>query len=197
MRLLLLPALLLAALAPAPAAAQGPPYSRSGRPSPECETFPVATLNYYPGSRTTSEAEIPWRLVEWELGWMTNRGPDHAVGASLALGTGETGFHLAVKGRYRRWLGSELALDADAGLLLAQHPPRAYPHETLAGVTAGAALGLTDWISLGVQGRVLWGASDGQPVTGAEVGVRLGTLPGAVATVLGAAWLAARARAGT
>jgi hypothetical protein len=157
----------------------------------------VATLNYYPGSRATSESEIPWKLVEWELGWIRNRGPVHAAGASLALGTGETGFHLAVKGRYRRWLGSSLALDADAGLLIAQRPPRVYPHETLTGVTAGVAVGLTDWIAVSGQARMLWSASDGEPVTGAEVGVRLGTLPGVIATVLEGAYLVSGAIGGS
>lgn len=192
--LFVLPAALLAAV---PAAAQPSPICRTGRPAPDCGTFAVATLNYYPGSRATAEAEIPWKLVEWELGWMVNRGPAQAVGASLALGTGETGFHLAVKGRYRRWLGRDWALDADAGLLVAQHPPQTYPHETLAGVTAGAALGLTDWVAVTGQGRVLWGASDGETVTGAELGVRLGTLPGAIATVLGGAYLISGAARGT
>lgn len=176
-------------LAAAPAAAQPAPICRTGRPAADCGTFAVATLNYYPGSPRTAEADIPWKLVEWEAGWMVNRGPAHAVGASLALGTGETGFHLAVKGRYRRWVGREWALDAGAGLLVAQHPPRVYPHETLGGLTADATFGLTDWIAVTGQARVLWGASDGGPVTGAEVGVRLGTLPGAIATVLGGAYL--------
>lgn len=180
-----------ALLAAAPAAAQPGPICRTGRPAPDCGTFAVATFTYYPKSSGTGEPDDPWKLVEWELGWMVNRGPAQAVGASLALGTGETGFHLAAKGRYRRWLGRDWALDADAGLLVAQHPPRTYPHETLAGVTAGAALGLTDWVAVTGQGRVLWGASDGEPVTGAEVGVRLGTLPGVVATVLGGAYLLA------
>ena len=187
----------LPASAPPPAAAQAMPFCRTGRPAPECGTFPVATLNYYPGSRATSEADIPWKLVEWEGGWMTNVAPAHAVGASVALGTGETGFHVAVKGRYRRWLDRGLALDADAGLLLAQHPPQTYPHETLAGLTGGVSFGLTDWIAVGGQARVLWGASDGEAVTGVEVGVRLGTLPGAVATVLGGAYLVGAAMGGT
>ena len=39
------------------------------------------------------------------------------------------------------------------------------------------------------QARMLWGASDGEPVAGAEVRVRLGTLPGAIATLLGGAYL--------
>lgn len=38
--------------------------------------------------------------------------------------------------------------------------------------------------------------SDGEPVTGAEPGVRLGTLPGVIATLLGGVYLAAGARGG-
>ncbi len=198
MRSPLRPAVLLAGalLAAVPAAAQGPPHCRTGRPAPECGTFPVATFHYFPGSRATSDSEIPFKRVEWDFGWMMNRGPVDAVGASLAVGTGDTGFHAAVKGRYRRWVGSDLALDADAGLLIAQHPPRVYPHETLTGVTAGVAVGWTDWIAVSGQARMLWGASDGEPVTSAELGVRLGTLPGAIATLLGGAYLAASVRGG-
>lgn len=188
--------LLAALLAAVPAAAQGPPHCRTGRPGADCGTFPVATFHYFPGSRATSDTDIPFKRVEWDLGWMMNRGPVQAVGASLALGTGDTGFHLAVKGRYRHWLSRELAVDADAGFLLAQHPPRVYPHETLTGVTAGVAVGLTDWIAVNGQARMLWGASDGEPVTSAELGVRLGTIPGVIATLLGGAYLADGARRG-
>lgn len=189
MRSPLLPAVVLASalLAAVPAAAQDPPYCRSGRPAPECGTFGVATLTYYPGSPATSESGIPWKLVEWEFGWMTNRSPGHAVGAALAVGTGETGLHLALKGRYRHWLGTALALDADAGLLIAQHPPGVYPHETLTGITTGVTVGLTDWVAVSGQARMLWGPGD--PVAGAEVGVRLGTLPGILATLVGGAYL--------
>lgn len=182
-----------------PAAAQesdGPArFCRTGRPIAECETFLVATLNYYPDPQGTRYT--PWEVVEWEFGMMVNRGSSDAVGASLAVGTSEMGFHLAARGRYRRWLARGMALDAGAGFIVAQHPPRVYPHQTITGLTGGVAVGLTDWIAVSAQGRVLWGATEGTPVAEVEAGVRLGTLPGMITTVLGSAYLLSSAMRGS
>lgn len=181
------------AVAPGPAAAQEAAeptaFCRTGRPASECRTFLVATLNYYPTSPATAEADIPWKVVEWEVGWMTNLSPADAVGASITLGTGETGFHWAAKGRYRRWLTRVAAVDGSAGFIVAQRPPDVYPHETIFGITGGLSVGLTDWIAVGAQARALVGASNGEPVNEVDVGVRLGTAPGLLATVLGGAYL--------
>ena len=164
-------------------------FCRTGRPLPECRTFLVATLNYYPIPAAKAEADIPWKVVEWEVGWMTNLSAADAMGASITLGTGETGFHWAVKGRYRRWMTRSAAIDGSAGFIVAQHPPDVYPHETIYGVSGGLSMGLTDWIAVGAQVRALVRTSDGEPVNEVDVGVRLGTAPGLLATVLGGAYL--------
>lgn len=187
LRLRLCGAVLGVALALAgPAEAQEPEAARAfckrGQPASSCRAFLVAHLNYFP-MRDAHPAE-PWRLVEWEVGGMVNYSPRQAVGAAVAVGTSETGFHAALKGRYRLWLARGLAFDAGAGLLVTQHPPRTYPHQTLFGVTADATLGLTDWVA--VSGRAYALEAD---VSGVEAGVRLGTGPGLVVTVLGLASL--------
>ncbi len=186
------------AVAPGPAAAQEAAeptaFCRTGRPAAECRTFLVATLNYYPTSPATAEAAIPWKVVEWEVGWMTNVSPATAVGASITLGTGETGFHWVVQGRYRRWLTHGAAVDGSAGFIVAQHPPGVYPHETIFGITGGLSGGLTDWIAVGAQAHALVGASNGEPVNEGDVGMRLGTAPGLLATVRGGAYLIDGAR---
>lgn len=165
------------------------PFCWRGAPAPGCAAFLVAHLNYYPewdaDARHPGE---PWRLAEWEVGAMVNHRPAQAAGAAIAVGTSERhGFHLAIKGRYRVWLLDGVALDAGAGLLVAQHPINTYPHQTIAGLTADASVGLTDWAALGVRAYTLQGgAEDGRGnVSGGDVGVRVGTRPGLIVTVLG------------
>jgi hypothetical protein len=192
-------AALLAALAvPAGADAQeaDPPASfcRTGRPAHACEAFLVAHLNYYPELDEVDRSE-PWRWAEWEVGAMVNHRPAQAAGAAIAVGTSARhGFHLAIKGRYRFWLMDGVALDAGAGLLLAQHPINTYPHQTITGLTADASVGLTDWAALSVRAYTLQrAAEDGSNLSGGNVGVRVGTRPGLIVTVLGLAALAAGA----
>lgn len=159
---------------------EGPrPFCVAGRPADECKAFLVATLNYFPG-RDRSEAE-PWRFAEWEIGWMENRGPRDAVGGAIAVGVSELGFHLAAKARLRRWLARGAALDVGAGVILAQHPPDTYPHRTIGGLTADVSLGLTDVAAVTARAQLIDSA------TRAEVGVRFGTVPGILATVVGLA----------
>lgn len=191
-RPLLRVASLAAALAlPAGASAQDAEepraFCRRGAPAPRCAAFLVAHLNYYPEwDADVREPAEPWRMAEWEVGAMVNHRPGEAVGAAVAVGTSPTGFHLALKGRYRRWLGPGLALDAGAGPMVAQHPPRTYPHQTIAGVTADATVGLTDWVAVSARGYLFpSGAEDGGSLSGAELGVRVGTVPGLIVTVLG------------
>lgn len=188
-------ALLAATTVPAGADAQEaePPASfcRTGRPAHACEVFLVAHLNYYPELDEVDRAE-PWRWAEWEVGAMVNHRSAQAAGAAIAVGTSARhGFHLAIKGRYRLWLTDHVALDAGAGLLLAQHPINTYPHQTISGLTADASVGLTDWAALTVRAYTLeGGAEDGGNLSGGNVGVRVGTRPGLIVTVLGLAALA-------
>lgn len=191
-RLLLRMAGLAAALLVASDAAAQPtdepqPFCRRGGPSPDCGAFLVAHLNYCPewnaAARDPSE---PWRLAEWEVGAMVNHRPMQAVGGAVAVGTSRTGFHLALKARYRRWLHTGSAVEAGAGLIMSQHPPETYPHQTIGGLTVDATIGLTDWVSVSARGYVFPdGAGDGGSLSAVELGARVGTVPGVIVTVLG------------
>jgi hypothetical protein len=187
---------LLAALALPPAAqaqeAEPPrPFCRRGEPAPACRAFLVAHLNFYPEwDADARDPAEPWRLAEWEVGVMVNHRPGQAAGAAVAVGTSRTGFHLAIKGRYRVWLIDGLALDAGAGVLWTQHPPRTYARRNIVGPTADATVGLTDWAAVSARAYTLaGGARDGGTLSGVDLGVRLGTRPGLVVTVVGLAAL--------
>lgn len=161
-----------------PADAQEPrPWCFAGRPLPACTSFLVATLNYFPGQDAQSESAVTWSLVEWEMGWLTNRGAESAAGWTAAVGTSATGFHLSGKRRYRLWLTRGLAVDGSVGLMIAQHPPNGYPHANVVGPTADVTLGLTDWAAISARGHVLLGP---ETSTRVDVGVRLGTVPGLI-----------------
>lgn len=167
-----------------PADAQEPrSWCFAGRPQPACTRFLVATLNYFPGEAGQSEGSVTWSVVEWETGWLTNRGAEFAAGWSAAVGTSATGFHVSGKRRYRLWLTRGLAVDGGAGVMISQHPPKTYPHETVFGPTADVTLGLTDWAALSARGHVLMGSETSSRL---DLGVRLGTGPGLIVGIIGA-----------
>jgi hypothetical protein len=101
--------------APTPAAAQ---FCFRGRPRPACSTFLIS--EFLVGSRF-SESQYAQTLViaHWEYGLMANVGDRTAVGGT-ALGTiTGGGGRLALKARYRRWLGSSWSLDVAPGVVVA------------------------------------------------------------------------------
>lgn len=169
-----------------------------GRPAPACRAFLVAEGNLYApfaGSRYTRQGyeggitrslELTW-YAAWEVGGMVNLDEDDAVGAVVLAGGDANGARMALKGRYRRWLGPAAALDLGAGVLRAG---RSVPHEdrpgnrhvTAVGLTGDAGLGFTEWASLGVRADVLFSAGGQGPATAYYGGVRLGTRPALAAT---------------
>lgn len=162
----------------------------AGRPLPSCRYFLVATGSYYPrmaGSSYARDFDVEGRTVRLEhpkmedqIGVLANGSAGNALGAALSAGLDEdTGLRVALKGRYRRWLGRYAAFDAGAGVLRAQveREQTAGPIESSYGygVTGDVTFGLTDWVSLSGRGDIVW--SEGEPVHALYGGVRLGPLP--------------------
>lgn len=176
---------------PAGAAAQEEEEPRqfctAGRPHPACEMVLVAQFSYYPGILPSSDLANPY---EWEIGVLVNRGPRHAVGGTLVLGIDANGRRAAVKARYRRWISRNVAVDGSGGLAFAnQGWVSNATDRRMMGFTGDVAAGLTDWVSVGVRGDVMWSRADGKP-RGATYGtVRWGTGPGIVLSVVGAVLL--------
>jgi hypothetical protein len=167
-------------------------FCKTGRPQPSCDRLLFAQLSFYPRIPADSDLESPY---EWEIGTLVNRGPSQAVGGTLVLGNDGNGVRTALKARYRRWLGRHAAFDAAGGLALARRDWQPTGTRNMAaGVTGDVALGLTDWVSVGVRGDLLWSAvDDNAPVAGTYVTVRVGTRPGVVVSALGLALVAAMA----
>lgn len=185
-RFLLRGACLLAALVlPGRIAAQDTGETRRfcffGRPVPACETVLVAQFTYYPRVQRFSRLNPAY---EWEFGALVNRGTTQALGATVVLGGDGNGIRTALKGRYRRWAGRYVALDASGGVAYARRDvadPSSPAHEPALGVTGDVALGLTDWVSVGVRGDLMWSGMDREPEAATYGAVRLGTLPGLIA----------------
>lgn len=172
-----------------------------GRPAESCRTFLVAELSGYVAvastrytrrgfdGRTTRSMHLTGH-GGWEVGAMRNITPDDAVGATLMAGADANGERVAVKARYRRWVGDNGAMDAGAGLMFARraesHADPAQPGNLqvpVAGLTGDLALGLTDWAGVSVRGDLLFDR-DGNPASGVYAGLKLGTRPGIVATLV-------------
>jgi len=112
----------------------------------------------------------------WELGWMKNRSSGDAVGASVFLSTNDNAMRSGVRARYRRWLGSESAVDVSPALIVFQSNDDL---ETRARLGAALQAGVTfhDWIGLTSQVEAAEGGVRFQ------TGVRLGGYPGLVTGV--------------
>jgi hypothetical protein len=155
-----------------------------GRPQPSCEKVLVAQFTWYPRIQRFGEVDSP---IEWELGVLVNRGATQAIGATIVLGADGEGLRTALKGRYRRWIGRYMALDASGGLAYARRDPvdpASFTTDPAFGLTGDLAVGLTDWISLGVRGDLLWSGLAREPARVTYGSVRLGTTPGIVAGLL-------------
>lgn len=156
-----------------------------GRPAPTCEKLLFASFSHYPLVQQSSDLEGTY---EWEVGVLENRGRTEALGLTVVLGADGQGVRTAVKGRYRRWVGRYVAADVAGGVAMARRrseTPGNSAGDPALGVTADVAVGLTDWASVGVRGDVLWSHVDRAPAAATYGTVRLGTVPGIVAGVLG------------
>jgi hypothetical protein len=172
-----------------------------GRPEESCRTFLVAELSGYTAvastrytrrgfdGRTTRSMHLTGH-GGWEVGAMRNVTSRDAVGATVMAGADANGERVAVKARYRRWTSEASALDVGAGVMFAR---RAEPYEDpqlegnlhvpVTGLTGDVAFGLTDWVGISVRGDLLYDG-DGNPASGLYGGLKLGTRPGIVATLV-------------
>ena len=115
---------------------------------------------------------------------MFNRGERSALGASVLLATNDDAFRFGLKGRYRRWLTPDVPLDIAPGVLIyqADQDLEIVPRT---GFTGHVGLSWRDWIGGFVQGELLRAGSD------IQLGIRLGSWPGAIGFVLPVIWAGA------
>jgi hypothetical protein len=105
----------LAAQGPAPAGPRPAAFCFRPRTADRCRAFLVTEL-----SRSSREFGTGLGVedrFQWDWGAMVNLGGDHAVGATLVTGAPNRG-HRGLGLRYRRWLGSGLALDVAPGMVV-------------------------------------------------------------------------------
>jgi len=165
------------------AAAQQPDAPSAGegkacfqpRPLPVCRSFWVTEIGvqWFVSQPPGVNEQRRW-LASWELGWMKNRAAGDAVGASVFIAANDNAMRSGVRARYRRWLGSESALDISPALIVFQADD---DQEVSARLGAALQAGVTfhDWIGLTSQVEAAEGG------VRFLAGVRVGGYPGAVA----------------
>lgn len=105
----------LAAQAPAPAGPRPAAFCFRPRPGDRCRVFLVTEL-----SRANREFGAYRGLedkFQWDWGAMVNLDEHQAVGAAYVFGEPKSG-HRGIGLRYRRWLGSGVALDVAPGAIV-------------------------------------------------------------------------------
>ena len=134
----------IGAAVPGPASAQGSRNADArqqvgcfrGRPLPACKSFWIVEMQgsapVAQTSRTVRVYSDPARsglpqlfeyqqtafesVLEWNLGHMANLGGKYALGGVATVGTGNGGNGLTgLKARLRRWLSSDVSLEAEDG----------------------------------------------------------------------------------
>ena len=146
-------------LVPHPAAAQSEPQAASnmgcwrGAPRPACGgfflveaqgVFPflgTTRVQSYPGGPDFHVESFESRL-EWNLGYMVNVSPRWAVGGALSLGTGSYDALTGLRARARRWVGPQLSLELQGGLVLTH--AHNYGGGILRGLTTDARINIGD-----------------------------------------------------
>lgn len=170
-----------------------------GRPTPRCTRFVLTEVGYYaraggstetysqsltgadgqPVTYSYTQDDMSSQLT-WEVGMMANRGPRAALGATLLLGFGDGGGDVGLKGRYRRWLGSDgAALDVGGGVMRGTTNGRS-GSITGTGLTGDVALNAADYGAIVVRMDLL--RAQGRTTSGVYGGVRLGSRPALVGT---------------
>jgi hypothetical protein len=99
-----------------------------GRPLPACKSFwifemqgsaPVVqtTRPIQSGGGFTFEQKAFESVLEWNVGHMVNLNSTYAIGGVVTAGTGNDDALTGLKLRVRRWLGSDVSLEAEGGPL--------------------------------------------------------------------------------
>jgi hypothetical protein len=102
-----------------------------GKPLPACKSFWIVEMQgFIPIAQTTrtvtsggggDEYSYPAKAfdnaLEWNLGHMVNVGHGYALGGIFTVGSGNSDPLTGIKLRGRKWLGENLSLELEAGLL--------------------------------------------------------------------------------
>lgn len=91
-----------------------------GVPAPVCATFWIVELQASEGVRLRDVPENAFSndltQYEWNLGHMRNLGTRWALGGTVSVGSGSDGIFTGARARMRRWLGSEVSVELEAGV---------------------------------------------------------------------------------
>ena len=179
---------------PAPTLAQGGANAEGpakigcirGRTLPECRSFWLFEMQAPVLVTQKSTPRGLFNLIEWNFGHMVNLGDDWAVGGLVTGGIGYGDGLRGIKARVRRWLNTDLSIEAEAGALWGQT-------SSSVGGTAALRFNVRDMGSIFLQ----WEAPQTREVTDfsgrqdpgglqhdLSVGVGLGSVPAFIGTGL-------------
>ncbi len=168
-----------------------------GRPLPACKSFwifemqlgvPVAQTSrtVQPAGHLAVDVTAFPAVFEWNIGHMSNVGDDWALGGLLTVGTGSGGPLTGFKARVRRWVGTNVSAEAEAGALWSN--ANAHRDDSGSGGTAALRLNVRDQGSLYLRWDVLplseeiAGGDPGGTQHSLSIGVGTGSKTGLIST---------------
>lgn len=177
-----------------------------GRPLPACKTFWIVEMQGSTPLAQTSRTVVYGgdiqegsdafdQVLEWNLGHMVNLSPTFAVGGELTLGTGNTDVLTGMRLRARRWLGKDLSVELEGGLLRTDAGQSRYPG--VYGGTVDVRFNIRDqgsfyvrWDALDLEEQSFdWMFDPGGFHHALSLGASAGSVPALVGTgALGLAW---------
>jgi hypothetical protein len=170
-----------------------------GQPLPRCKSFWIVEMQgstpllqterftYIDDTRQLRHDTFD-SVLEWNLGHMVNVGDRHALGGVITVGTGNTDPLTGIKLRARRWMGRDVSLEVETGLVRSNATDTQFPGVN--GGTADVRLNIRDqgtfyvrWDVLDLpQESYLSYYDPGGTHHGFSVGVGLGSVPALAGT---------------
>jgi len=123
-----------------------------GKPAPECQGFVITDFGLLRRLDEDPTGGIDDFHVSLDVGYARNVSAKAAVGGTIYLGTGSDHARVGVRGRYRRWLSRDWAVDASPGLLVYGSEDGAYECQA-PGIIVGVTIGWKDLVGWTVEGE--------------------------------------------
>jgi hypothetical protein len=160
----------------------------------QCRSWVVTELGYETTFGMTTGAQVnssyaiddfPGRFA-LTLGYMRNRGPIHAVGATATIAKDKPDGFITnrLEMRYRTWQSASRGLDISAGLARKTVHTASYGSATALGITAAAGISTT---YVGIDGRVDYLGTGGRSSRAISLGIHSGSRASPSVAIVGAA----------
>ena len=174
-----------------------------GKPAPECRGFVVTDFGLQRRLDDDPTGSTDPFHASLDVGYAHNTSAHDAFGGTIYLGTGVDHARVGVRGRFRRWLSREFAIDISPGVLIYGSEDNGYDYKA-PGALVTAGIGWKDLVGFTLEAEHARYEDPAQGLnrparvsdTTWRAGLKLGSAPGVIGTIAIVALFAAAVAAG-